>query len=661
MRQKETILLSGLLMLLCAFPLQSQISDLLKGFKLPYYESTVGGSQTNFLKSQITGSEAVPQTNGLVLVRIARIEDYLPDGRTNLIARAPQCTVDYKSRIAFSPGPLEVETGNGQLIITGKGFLYYQTNFNLVISNQVETTIHRELIRSTNALPSVSPLPETKSAGGTNTLIKIFAEHFFLESASNLATYTGHVRIDDPQTQLTCETLIIHRSTNGTVESIVADQNVFMTNKVDGSRATGERATYSLDPGKEVVVLTGQQAQWQDAERQGKAGSFTFDRRANTVLAQQSPSMRLLRSAIGQPDWLTGRPAALTNTIALTNQFVDITAEEMIIRLPSTNQPARHLAGRTNVVIISQADKSRATSDQAVYDEGTGTVELTGHAVWQSDQRLVKGEKLVFDSTNKVFTARQNAYLKMPLSALGPSTGTRSAQSNLPPVLETVEVFSDHFIYEPAAVTFYEQVRVNYFRDEVLNGWMTSGALRVGFSSNRVENLVANTSVALEQPAIGTNDEWRVDKKLNCESLTVHFYTNGLVQSMLAETNVLAQQHESRRGRPLPIHTQLSAGSLSLSFSATTNQVREIIAEKNVAFMQDAKTAHGQKAVYTASNNVARLTGHPTADTAGGRITEAEVLIWDRTRNTLKGQGRKVVGEGEVPGKAPTGRRPGQP
>jgi lipopolysaccharide export system protein LptA len=637
-----------LLALLCfSSTLSAQIVS--RGFRLfDYYDAVPGKNQTNLLKSQITGAEARPQANGLELITRVRIENYLEDGRTNLIAIAPECLVDSRSRVAFSAGPLEVVTANGQLTVQGKGFFYQQTNFNLAISNQVETTIHRELMRSTNASAGSFPGFPTTNAIGTNQLMKIFSEHFFLETSSNLAIYAGEVRIADAQMEMICDTLAIRRGTNGSVERIVADQHVVMTNKVDQSQAMGDRAVYSLEPDHETVVLTGQQARWQDRDREARAGSFTFDRRANTLRAVQKPSMKLPRAALGQPDWLAGKPAASPSAPALTNQFVEITAAEMFMQLPTTNQPARRLTAETEVVVISPADNSRATGDRAVYEEAAGTVELRGHAVWQSNDRLIKGDTLTFDRTNKVFSARGNAYLAMPLSALGRQAPVPSGRQ--PPVAERVEAFSDDFVYQPDALSFHENVRAKYFQGEVLHGGLTCGSLRLGFNSNRLDSVLAKGSVALDQPFVGTNDARRIEKKLNCESLALHFHTNGLIQSALAEMNVVARQTETRRGRPLPIQTDLLADQVAVWFFDHTNQVREIIAERRVSIVQGDRKAHGEKAVYSATNNSVVLTGHPTAETPMGRITEAEALLWDRTRNTLKAS-RKVVGDVEVPAK----------
>ena len=623
----------GLLLFLvvcCALPVHGQAGDLFKGFKL--IEPASGKSRTNLFKSQIIGAEALPLTNGLVLVRKGvKIQSLLDDGTTNLVATAPDCIVDYKRSAAYSASRLEVQTANGQLRVEGQGFFYLQTNANLTISNEVQTTVDRNLIRSTNNAPGLPFIANTNGPPGRHQQLKIFSDHFLLESASNLVIYSGHVRVDDPQMDLICEALTIRRAPNGSLENVLAEQNVFLTNKLDRSWASGERA------------------HWQDVDgqRQSKAGTFIFDRRANTLMAEHQPSIRLPHSTLNQPDWLLNAQAPALPRSGPTNGYVEITAEQMTIQLPGTNQPSRRLTADNQVLIVSPADHSSARSDQAVYDEGAATLQLAGHAVWESDQRLVKGERLVMDRTNQVFSVQGNAYLKMPLSSIGRSPV--SAGLTKPTTMEMVEVFSDHFVYEPSALRFYEQVRANYLEDQALRGWLTCAYLGLGLVSNRLENVSAERNVTAEQLPFGTNQARQIDKKLNCESLNIRFYTNGLLETVLAQTNVFARQTETPRGRTFSIKTELRAERAWFSFSQTTNQLREFVAETNVSILQEARSAHGARAVYTASNDLVKLSGNPTAETPLGRITEAEVLIWDHAHNSLKAKGPKVMGQGQGP------------
>ena len=118
-------------------------------FKFPdYYEQASAGNRRQ-VRTLILGAEAQPHLNGLVLIKQMRIENYLEDGQTNLIAQAPECWFDSSRRVASSASRLEVQSANGQFLLEGQGFLCRLTNFSLVISNNLRTVIHQDIVQAT--------------------------------------------------------------------------------------------------------------------------------------------------------------------------------------------------------------------------------------------------------------------------------------------------------------------------------------------------------------------------------------------------------------------------------------------------------------------------------------------------------------------------------
>src|SRR5258708_21834029 len=165
-----------------------------------------------------------------------------------------------------------------------------KTNSSLIISNTVGSATQRGRLTP----PSGSNGPSAKAASpplvvpgaarsgtnavtATNQFVNILSDHFWYDGQSNLVVYTGNVRVDDPEMDLACEILAIQRSTNGTIESIVASRNVTMVNKATGSRVTGDQAVYSLDQGQELVTITGH-PRWQNGPQEGTEDVFIFDR-----------------------------------------------------------------------------------------------------------------------------------------------------------------------------------------------------------------------------------------------------------------------------------------------------------------------------------------------------------------------------------------------
>lgn len=110
-----------------------------------FYRSEKPG-EADPVRYLVVGEEARPLTNKLAWVKSMFAQNNYPDGRTNLIARAPECIVDHARRELSGPGHIWVQSGDGQFTIEGDGFFCRLTNFSIVISNRVRTVIGRELL-----------------------------------------------------------------------------------------------------------------------------------------------------------------------------------------------------------------------------------------------------------------------------------------------------------------------------------------------------------------------------------------------------------------------------------------------------------------------------------------------------------------------------------
>ncbi len=120
-----------------------------KNFVLPEYYEKPGSSpeHTNLLKALVIGKTGVPHGRDLYLVKDMRMEHFLQDGRTNLVAKSPECIVDPIRREISSDRHVVAEGNGSNLFIEGDGFFCRLTNLYLVISNNVRTVIRRETSR----------------------------------------------------------------------------------------------------------------------------------------------------------------------------------------------------------------------------------------------------------------------------------------------------------------------------------------------------------------------------------------------------------------------------------------------------------------------------------------------------------------------------------
>lgn len=93
------------------------------------------------VKSILSGTEALPQPGGLLLIKHLKLEVFGLDGKLEWVVEAPECIYDTFKGVANSPGHLEVQTGDGKFHVEGEGFLWRQNDSFLTISNNVHTVV----------------------------------------------------------------------------------------------------------------------------------------------------------------------------------------------------------------------------------------------------------------------------------------------------------------------------------------------------------------------------------------------------------------------------------------------------------------------------------------------------------------------------------------
>ena len=131
-----------------------------------------------------------------------------------------------------------------------------------------------------------------------------------------------------------------------------------------------------------------------------------------------------------------------------------------------------------------------------------------------------------------------------------------------------------------------------------------------------------------EQFSVPTIAGQMKSNRVSCEVLEVELNTNGSLHRIFAETNVLTQQFRVRSNKIS--HASLSAESLLAYFFTHTNDVRDLIADRNVVITSDDSTAKGQRATYTATNSLVELTGSPMLESPRIKVDQADAILYDR-------------------------------
>lgn len=93
------------------------------------------------IKSRLSGAQAVPQAEHVVLVRQLRLEFFATNGLPEYVVTAPECRYDQIAGTASSSGPLQVHRPDGKVTITGRGFCWQQDGELLTISNEDVTIL----------------------------------------------------------------------------------------------------------------------------------------------------------------------------------------------------------------------------------------------------------------------------------------------------------------------------------------------------------------------------------------------------------------------------------------------------------------------------------------------------------------------------------------
>jgi hypothetical protein len=150
-----------------------------------------------------------------------------------LIGQAPECHVDQTGSRAWDAGSLVLFTPTTNVWVQGEGFLFLETNHSLDLSNKVETRVLRSLLKT-----STLTAAKTNAPGTAEQVLKIFANQCHFDYLSNFAQYSGRVHVIDAQLDMTSGRLSIQLTTNGAIQSILAEQNVVLTTTNKGS-ATG--------------------------------------------------------------------------------------------------------------------------------------------------------------------------------------------------------------------------------------------------------------------------------------------------------------------------------------------------------------------------------------------------------------------------------------
>jgi len=535
-----------------------------------------------------------------------------PSNELQLIGEAPECHIDTVEHRGWDQGPVVLFSPTTNIWVQGNGFLFIETNHFLYVSNKVETYVVRSLLKSAMLNGAKTNAPET-----TGQPLQIFADGPALfDYQSNFVQYFNHVHVVDVQLDMTSDRLSIQFTTNGAVQTILAEGDVVMTTTNKGWAAS-PRALYFVTNGAEMTELT-DGAVWHNGDEQARAKEFLYDN-TNHIL-----------TAIGDVNvwWPNApqQPGVLPK--ADTNGFRKLWADFAILQMPPTNGPVEAMHATGNVIIVNQADQSSSTSDQADYVHANNLFKLTGNPKWWNEKMEIKGRILMAEATNQIYHARGDAKLKLNV----PSTSKTN---------QVLYVDSDDLDYATNMAVFRDHVYARFFEGDVLRDTLHSDQLNVELVSNDVKTAIARGFVHGETAP----DKFGRIKTVDCDILTAHRSpVTKLMTDVIAEDHAVLRQFGANATEP---RDQLTAVIVTAFFSPVTNQIERAIADRDVVIDQVKSNqvihAIGERAVYTAATDEVKLTGGPFAVTDKYVISNADYLIWHPKTNRFHGSGPYTI------------------
>ncbi len=432
------------------------------------------------LKTLLEGANARPEGR-VVFITNAKLTTFSTNGTVEMVATAPRCVFNGELNTVNSDGALHVQSGDGEYLLEGRGFLLDQTNSLLWITNDVHTSSLKGPPLSQGGASLIQPNPS--SAQGP---IEVFSDTLFYDHHAGIAWYRGNVRVVSTNLHMTTESLKLDLDPEtNSLKTISANGNVVIDH--GATHAVGESAVY--DAATDTMKLTGKPS-WVMGDRSGYgdelildggSGVFRVNGRAFLELpAGSNPTNFFAGPGIANAGGTNGliqiscdSYELQTNATISTAVFRDhvevvkltnaapagkITCDLLTVHLSNSNQVQEAVAER-NVVV--KQDEGSIRSERAVFSGTNSVVEFTGSPTWKSGEREGSGDRFIVNTEKNEMQVLGRAKVKLPASESGMnglvvgSTNAPASQTN-----QFVEISSDTGTLSGQSTVFQGNVHI---------------------------------------------------------------------------------------------------------------------------------------------------------------------------------------------------------
>ncbi|MDB6037061.1 MAG: LPS-assembly protein LptD [Verrucomicrobiales bacterium] len=331
-----------------------------------------------------------------------------------------------------------------------------------------------------------------------------------------------------------------------------------------------------------------------------------------------------------------------------------------------------------------------ATGGRAVYLMSDDEIMMTNSPAWKMEDKEGTSDSLVLNRKSNHLHTAGHVYMKLPLSSVLTNGLDSGAISNR--VTNVVEITSQVFDYDQKLAVYRGDVHA-----KETQGTIDSELLTIYFApgGSRPERIVAETNVTMVrgdsrvQGSKATYEiqsdllrvegapKWQIGDKHGESTFLVllprtqEFQAGGGVHMTISKVPGMSLVMDSGSRSNLASQTRTNElmdvfadrldhkdnlsifenavrindpeGEIRCEFlvisTGASNQVTQIVADKNVVITQTNMVTRSDRAFYTLTNGIVELTGSPKLK-APDRLLTADVFLLNRSNNTFKTRGK---------------------
>ena len=533
--------------------------------------------------ARLTGDSATFEGNSANIegVQITTFK-HDPDEREYLIIEAPTCR--FEDPMVLSDDKISMRSGDGRLMVEGRGFTWSSETRLLLITSEVHATIVD--VRE-------SPNEETRK-------IEVHSDKLQYDLDADTITFIDAVRVlDRPVFEMRADEIeAVIPEGEEEPNRITATGHVVIVGYIQGREinVTGEKAVYEKDSAGGKVARLSNGVNWKSGLSSGRSDNLEMNLDERSFFGSGNVDLSLLQKVGDVPVNVTAASYEMSeNEVSLVGDVVAIRGEEsrmncanMQISLDKEGEPTTIIA-RENVVfwILQESRETEAFGELMTYEnigQPNARVEITGMPSWRSNDDSGSGDMIEIFPVEERYLARGNAQAHIAArdTKEGDAPGGVMELGN-----EPIEVTTDQYEINAVGALFSGDVFVRHPQWTLQSGTVV---FRFFENTKQVESMDAEDGVEFDT----IPKEKPADKVSKDEPL------------------VFSGNNPS----------SLTCQRLNVRFDEDTRKAAHMVAEQDVNMIQEGMHASGEKLDYDPVEDVFTLSGDAGVATADGKSVD---------------------------------------